>query len=102
MKIQHIHKKSKLIGTLVAVKNEASGTVTIGYSVVFPGDNASRKRGIEVAVGRALKHRSNKVPQKIEKEHREFVSHCATVNAFSGFKVPTPEEFEYTLEPLKH
>lgn len=102
MKIQHIHKDNKLIGTLVAIKDEASGKVNIGYSVVFPGDTGNRKMGIQVAMGRALKPRTNLVPKRIEFEHSEFVSHCSQVKMFSGFQVPKPEDFKYVMEPIKH
>lgn len=104
MKIQHIRRGNKFIGTLVAVKDEAKGEVKIGFSVVMKCDQQtqrfSKKEGVVRAVDRALKKRNNKVPKKIEVEFRDFVSHCASVKAFEGFKVPTPESFEFTIEPL--
>lgn len=104
MKIQHIRRGNKFIGTLVAVKDEAKGEVKFGFSVVMKCDQLkqafSKKEGVDRALNRALRKRNNKVPKKIESEFRDFVTHCGTLKSFEGFKVPTAEAFEFTLEPL--
>lgn len=104
MKIQHIRSGNKFIGTLVAIKDEAKGEVKIGFSVVMKCDQQtnkfSKKDGVSLAIDRALKRRSNKVPRKIEEAFREFVTHCSSVKSFEGFKVPSPDSFEFTFEPL--
>jgi hypothetical protein len=104
MKIQHIRKNGRFIGTIVAVKDEQQHEVKVGFSVVMKCDqltqNFSKKRGVEIAANRALKQTHNKVPKKIEPEFREFVAHCANVKAFTGFKVPSPDDFVYTLDPI--
>lgn len=104
MKIQHIRRNGKFIGTLVAVKDEAAGEVKVGFSVVMKCDQIkqafSKKDGVERALNRALRKRNNKVPKKIEPEFRDFVDHLVNVKAFEGFKVPTSDSFEFTLEPL--
>lgn len=104
MKIQHIRRGNKFIGTIVAVKDEEEAKVRIGFSVVMKCDldkqAFSKKEGVTRATDRALRKRNNKIPKKIEPEFREFVAHCANVKAFQGFEVPSPDDFEYTLEPL--
>jgi hypothetical protein len=100
MKIQHIRRNNQLIGTLVAVKDEGTHEVKIGFSVVLKGDNPCKKFGVKIALDRAAKRKSNIVPKKIEHEFKEFVSHCAEVREFAGFTVPSPEDFDYSFEPI--
>ncbi len=71
MKIQHIRRDKKLVGTIVAVKNEAKGVVH-------------------------LNSLSTLVPKKIEPEFREFVNHISSRKEFDGFHTPLPDDFIYT------
>ena len=50
MLIKHIRYNGRLIGTVVALDRDA-----IGWSQCCPKDLFNRKRGIEIAEGRALK-----------------------------------------------
>lgn len=99
-KIQHIRENGQLIGTLVAVKNEAKNVVNVGFSVVRAGDNPSKKVGVEIAVRRAIAKRNTKVPKKIEGAFRDFVTHLEGRREYDGFHVPMPDDFIYTFDPL--
>ena len=50
MLIQHIRHCEKLIGTVVAIDKDS-----IGWSQCSPRDKFNKKRGIEIAEGRAIK-----------------------------------------------
>ena len=101
MKIQHIRNdKNQVVATLAAIKNEKTNTVGIGFAVVRPGDSQSKKFGRKIAEGRAMYRTSKVVPKKIEDVHREFVTHRHEVREFSGCKIPVPEDFQYSFEPL--
>jgi hypothetical protein len=96
MKIQHIRRDKKLVGTIVAVKNEAKGVVQVGFSMPMKGENASKKKGVEFAMARALNSLSTLVPKKIEPEFREFVNHISSRKEFDGFHTPLADDFIYT------
>jgi hypothetical protein len=96
MKIQHIRRDKKLIGTIVAVKNEAKGVVHVGFSMPMKGENASKKKGVEFAMARALNSPYSLIPKKIESEFREFVNHISSRKEFDGFHTPLPDDFIYS------
>jgi hypothetical protein len=96
MKIQHIRRDKKLVGTIVAVKNEAKGVVHVGFSMPMKGENASKKKGVEIAMARALNSPYSLIPKKIEPEFREFVNHISSRKEFDGFHTPLPDDFIYT------
>ena len=102
MKIQHIRRNKKIIGTIVAVKDESKGVVNVGFSVVMNGDNPTKKIGVTIALHRALNGISGfKVPKKIEPEFREFLKHISVRSEFQGFHTPLAGDFSYTYEPIR-
>ena len=64
--------KGKPFGVVVAIDKE-----TIGYSICNPKDRWNKKRGIEIAVGRAMKSKdfilNMKMPQKIFEKVEEVM-----------------------------
>ena len=60
MLIQHIRHGDKLIGTIVALDKDV-----IGWSQCCPKDKFDKKRGIEIARGRALKG-TRAIPARIK------------------------------------
>ena len=98
MKIQHIRRGKKLVGTIVAIKIESKGVVHVGFSMPMKGENASKKKGVEIAMARALNSPYSLVPKKIEPELREFVNHISSRREFDGFHTPLPEDFIYTYD----
>ena len=48
MKIQHIRRGKKLVGTIVAIKNESKGVVHVGFSMPMKGENASKKKVLKL------------------------------------------------------
>jgi hypothetical protein len=101
MKIQHIRRDKKLVGTIVAVKNEAKGVVHVGFSMPMKGENASKKKGVEIAMARALNSPYSLVPKKIEPEFREFVNHISSRKEFDGFHTPLPDDFIYSYNSTR-
>lgn len=102
MKIQHIRRNKKIIGTIVAVKDESKGIVNVGFSVVMNGDNPTKKIGVTIALDRALNGTSGlSVPKKIEPEFREFLNHISSRSEFHGFHTPLADDFTYTYDPIK-
>ena len=101
MKIQHIRRNKKIIGTIVAVKDESKGIVNVGFSVVMNGDNPTKKIGVIIALDRALNGTSGlSVPKKIETEFREFLNHISGRSEFQGFHTPLADDFSYTYDPI--
>jgi hypothetical protein len=101
MKIQHIRRNKKIIGTIVAVKNESKGIVNVGYSMVMKGDNPTKKIGVSIALDRALNGTNGlSVPKKIEPEFREFLNHISVRSEFQGFHTPLADDFSYTYKPI--
>lgn len=102
MKIQHIRRNKKIIGTIVAVKDESKGIVNVGFSLVMNGDNPTKKIGVTIALDRALNGTSGlAVPKKIEPEFREFLNHISTRSEFQGFHTPLADDFSYTYDPIR-
>jgi hypothetical protein len=103
MKIHHIRKNNKLVGTLVAIRDEAQKVVRVGYAVIMDCDQRlgpKKSDGIAIATSRALKHRNNKIPPKIKGEFCEFIKRLPLVKAFEGFDLPKVEDFEFSYEPI--
>jgi len=68
MLVQHIRNGDKLIGTVVALDKKA-----IGWSQCGPRDKFNKKRGIEIAKGRALKGTTAKPTEKRKDIISEYV-----------------------------
>lgn len=101
MKIQHIRRNNKIIGTIVAIKDESKGVVNVGFSVVSNGDVPTKKIGVAIALDRALNGIEKlEVPKKIEPEFREFLNHISSRLEFKGFHTPLPDDFSYTYDPI--
>lgn len=104
MKIHHIRNNNKLVATLVAIKDEESKTVKVGYSVVMDCDQKfgpTKKDGIVRATYRAMKSRHNKVPPRIKEEFCKFVELLSERREFVGFQLPKISDFEFSYNPIK-
>lgn len=96
MKIQYVrHENRQPYGVMVAVKNEATGTVHVGYSLLSEGDQFDKGLGVTIARQRALRARRNTVPAKIESQFRDFVDHLHGRKEYQGWRLPAPDDFEY-------
>lgn len=94
MKIQYIRNEQKHpIGVLVAVKNEATATVHVGFSVLNSGDRWDKGLGVTIARQRALNRRSNEVPEKIEVPFKNFVDHLHGRKEYNGYRLPASTDF---------
>jgi len=96
MKIQYIRdNNNKPFGVLVAVKDEGSATVRVGYSLVAHGDRFDKKLGRRIAEGRAMNARHNKVSVAVRDQFTDFVDHLADRKEYAGYRIPHPDAFVF-------
>lgn len=65
-------------GVLVAVKVGDNGYYNIGYAQCREGDRFSKKRGLEIAIGRAYSSTftENDLPYNLRKMFPSFINRC--------------------------
>lgn len=61
--VRHPHNKHKLVGCVLSILNDEN-EVVFGWSQCNPLDQFSKQLAVEIAMGRALRNRSNKRPRK--------------------------------------
>jgi len=95
MKIQYVRDENNHpFGVMVAVKNEKTATVHVGYSVCREGDRWDKQLGVLIARQRALRGRNNHVPEKIADRFLGFVDHLHGRREYEGWRLPSGEDFK--------